>query len=170
MPLITLFANAAARGMGIMQGIKTKIVDTFVRGNTSGSLGTASDGSVWTAIRGIFAVVSNKASGDTTSYPIAAQTLVADVDIQINDISQGTGAAIWVTDSGNWWAVGADSGTGSNCNCSTCYNTATYTPGNDVYVAGYNNAPYYYQYGCTTCYNNGTAIYRYQSSNGACPS
>jgi hypothetical protein len=157
----------------IASSVRKRFVDTFIRTNTSGSLGASSDGSLWNATKGTFTVSSNKATAATTDYQIATQKMPypnGDVNLAINDISQGSGAAIWVTDSGNWWAVGADSGAGVSCNCSTCYNTATYTPGNVVYVAGNINAPYSYQTGCTTCYNAGNAIYRYQSSNGACAS
>lgn len=145
--------------------------DTFVRTGVSG-LGTATDGSVWdaTAVRGTWSIISNRATGNDANYPMAAVDMgTADVNVSIKSALQGTAAALWVTNSGNWWAVGIDQ-TQATCNCQTCstytagnyvagnYVAATYTPGNTNsgnYVAGN------YVAGNTIC------TY-YQNSNGAC--
>ena len=81
------------------------VIDNFNR-TTSGSLGTATSGSIWSAIRGTwYADGANAKSDDAaTSYPIAAvevdQNIVASVSV-----NPGTGLAFWVTDSGSWWAA-----------------------------------------------------------------
>ena len=114
--------------------------DTFDRANTAGSLGTSSDGSLWSAIRGTFTVSTNKAvSVDAaSSYPAATVDMnTQNVSISIKGATQGTTAALWVTDSGNWFGVGIDQTQVSastlsageraliSCNCGTCE-----TPGN----------------------------------------
>ena len=47
-----------------------------------------------------------------------------EVTISLSGVTQGSTAALWVTDSGNWFGVGIDQETIS-CNCQTCA-----TPGN----------------------------------------
>jgi hypothetical protein len=125
--------------------------DTFNRAN--GSLERSSDGSLWQIIRGSWSVSSNKATSTDSSstYPLAAiPTASANVDISLSGVSQGSSAALWVTDSGNWFAVGIDQTTVS-CNCQTCttnYNTSftyisSYTCGNAYCVGNCAN------YSCT---------------------
>lgn len=56
-----------------------------------------------------------------SSYPIAAiDGLTKDTIIDLTDIGQGIGAALWVTDQNNWWGVSSYQQTES-CNCSTSY-------------------------------------------------
>ena len=142
--------------------VRKRFIDTFTRSNQSG-LGTADDGSSWTVTRGSWSISSNTAVGNDANYPMAVQNMgVKDVTVSVKGALQGTAAALWVTDSGNWWAVGIDQTT-TSCNCQTCYNyfpyyPATYTPGNYVsgnYVAGN------YVAGNTVC------TY-WQNSNAAC--
>jgi hypothetical protein len=102
--------------------------DTFNRAN--GSLQRSSDGSLWEMIRGSWGVVSNKASASdgASTYPLAAvPTASENVDISLRGVSQGSSAALWVTDSGNWFAVGIDQ-TSIDCNCGQCpiYNAESY--------------------------------------------
>jgi hypothetical protein len=109
--------------------------DTFDRANTTGSLGASSDGSLWSAIRGTFTVSTNKAvSVDAaSSYPAATVDMnTQNVSISIKGSTQGSTAALWVTDSGNWFGVGVDQTMVSaatlsageraliSCNCGTC--------------------------------------------------
>jgi len=99
--------------------------DTFNRANQTG-IGTSSDGSTWNIIRGSFNITTNKADGQTPSnYPTATVDMPKDtVTISLSGVTQGSTAALWVTDSGNWFGVGIDQETIS-CNCQTCS-----TPGN----------------------------------------
>lgn len=106
--------------------IKKTFQDTFNRPDES--LERASDGGLWNIVRGTWSVVSNKISTSSlpTSYPIVtSNTETDDVDISIKDISQGTVAALWVSNSGDWWGVGIDREAGVNCNCQTCANYVT---------------------------------------------
>lgn len=159
MPLITLFANAAARGFGIIGGIKNFFIDTFVRGNTSGSLGTASDGSIWNAIRGVFTVNSNLAQGDSTNYPIATLQDIpyTNANVLVKSPSNGAGISFWVTDSGNWWAVATEQTT-TSCNCS-----------NYSYCNGYGCTGYgCNSYGCASSFCSGYTCVSYGCTNAGC--
>ena len=65
----------------------------------------------------------------SSSYPITMiDGLTKNVEIDLSDIGQGAGAALWVTDANNWWGVGTYQQSES-CNCSTYYyscNCSTY--------------------------------------------
>lgn len=125
---------------GIASAVRKRFYDTFTRSNTTGGLGTATDGSLWNAVRGTFTVVSNKATGDTSNYPIATQKMpTSDINLSISSASQGAAAALWVTDSGNWWAVGIDQTT-TSCNCQTCSQCNAYSGGNCASSTGGNCA------------------------------
>lgn len=92
----------------IASGIRNKFVDTFDRSNTSTDLGTASDGSLWNALRGTLKVTSNKAStsDSASTYPAASVKMPkSDVTISLTGTGNGGGSLLWVTDSGNWWAT-----------------------------------------------------------------
>lgn len=161
--------------------------DTFDRADSS-SLGTSSSGTPWTLYRGAFTVQSNKAVAGSSSYPIAAvDTMTEDVDIQLKDIANGAGTSLWVTDAGNWWAVGVFQ-QAEDCNCVEYYNTYNYVYSYEK-ISGYNGvncAAYYndvcgydtpciaYNYGCTGGYNCcasytqnccGYTCYGYNTSN-----
>ena len=125
----------------ILKGFK----DNFLRSNET--LERSSDGGLWNTLRGSWSVSSNKlyTSTSASEYPIVSvDALSASVDISIKDISQGTTAALWVTDSGNWWGLGIDQVTlvGDNnnatgCDCATC--------------TGANYEGYYYACGTNYC-------------------
>lgn len=111
---IGIFSSAVA-------AVRKRFYDTFNRADQSG-LGTATDGSLWRQIRGAFSISGNKAVGDSNNYPMAVVDLpFSNVDIALTGITQGSAAALWVTDSGNWWAVGIDQTSVTNCQtCSDC--------------------------------------------------
>ena len=119
--------------------VRKAFFDTFNRSNQSG-LGTASDGSLWDAVRGSFNIVSNKAEGQTpSSYPLASVSMPSEaVTINLKGVTQGSTAALWVTDSGNWYGIGIDQEP-VNCNCQTCSN-----PGNCSSYSYQCNAYYYF--------------------------
>jgi len=133
---------------GVGSSIRKRLLDTFNRANQSG-IGTASDGSLWNTLRGSFSISTNKAVGADANYPMATQSLpFSNVEINLNGAATGSAAALWVTDSGNWWAVGLTQ-EATDCNCTYYYNTyyyysastcVGYTPGN--YVGSYNNGSY----------------------------
>jgi hypothetical protein len=49
----------------------------------------------------------------------------SNVNIELKSISQGAGAALWVSDAGNWWVVGVD--TVQQQVCQTCYTCNAYS-------------------------------------------
>ena len=61
----------------------------------------------WKSVRPGWGVSNNKASAsDSTQYPLLSTTISKpNVTIDITNPGMGTGAALWVTDSGNWYAV-----------------------------------------------------------------
>lgn len=115
--------------------VRRTFKDTFSRAD--GSLDRASDGSKWNILRGTWNISSNRLTTSTSvnNYPIATvNTVSQDVDISIKNVSQGATAALWVTDSGNWWGVGIDQAA-ADCNCDTC---ANYVTNSYVYSCGFN--------------------------------
>lgn len=95
--------------------------DDFSRVDQTG-LGKAPDGTSWKAIRGSFDVSGASAFTTDTNYPLATVEMpFSDVNIELSGIGSGASAALWVTDSGNWVAVGFDTDQVYGCDtCSTC--------------------------------------------------
>ena len=140
--------------------VRKAFFDTFNRSNQSG-LGTASDGSLWDAIRGSFNIVSNKAEGQTPSgYPLASVSMPSEaVTINLKGVTQGSTAALWVTDSGNWYGIGIDQEPVS-CNCQTCSN-----PGNCSQYSYVCNAGNYF---CDVVGNRYCSAYSSVCNSGNC--
>jgi hypothetical protein len=147
--------------------VRKSFQDTFNRANET--LDKASDGAVWRIVRGVWSVVSNKASTSTaaSSYPLASvSTPSSNVTVSLKGISQGSTAALWVTDSNQWWGIGIDQTTITadllspseraitGCSCQTCTN-----PGN---VANWNYVEAY-------VYNVGTGTYNYMCNVSSYP-
>jgi hypothetical protein len=104
-----------------MQAIRKSFVDTFQRSNTSTDPGIATDGSRWNVLSGTFNIANNTLTTSTaaSSYPMSVVDMgVQDVNIGISSPGQGAMAALWVTDSGNWWGVQTFS-QNESCNCVT---------------------------------------------------
>lgn len=147
--------------------LRKRFVDTFQRSNTTSTPGEATDGSRWNVISGVFSIVNNLLSTSTSasSYPMSVVDMsVQDVDISISASGQGATAALWVTDSGNWWGVQTFSQS-EQCNCTTsgysCNPVAQYAPCNPVdHYTDCNCGPrsqeycrtLYYSCGCLTWY------------------
>lgn len=163
---------------GVSSSIRKRFIDTFNRANQSG-IGTSSDGSLWSIIRGSWSITTNAAVGVNNSYPMATQTMpTQDNQVSIVSASQGAAAALWVTDANNWWAVGMTQEP-ENCNCTYYYNTTYYYFNTNcpAYYAGtYNgsncngtfntsncNTPYSY---CSGNYNSSNCNnYAYNTTN-----
>jgi hypothetical protein len=88
------------------------------RSNTTGSLGTASDGSQWEAVSKVIEVQGGKAvanyvpqpSDDGSEYPIAVINMPTQNNIiTLEDTDIGSGVALWVQTSADWWMVSVDS-------------------------------------------------------------
>jgi hypothetical protein len=158
----------------VLGNLAKKFVDTFFRENET-PLYKSSSGTVWTILRGAWSVFDYKAKTDTpaSEYPLAVvNTTSADVDLSIKDLSQGAAAALWVSDSGNWWGVGVDMGSGFNCECSTC-TVPVYSANSYFYDCGditCQGANYYY---CCNRSGNQNTVYvrntcnRYFTSEGS---
>lgn len=101
----------------IASSVRKRFLDTFSsRSDTTGSLGTATDGSLWDATSQTIQITSGKAKSTTipstagNSYPIATVSMPTENNtIKITDTEQGSSAAIWVQSSSDWWMVGIDS-------------------------------------------------------------
>ena len=139
---------------------KKYFIDTFDRSNQT--LSAATDGTLWNIIRGTWSVLSNKAYSSTaaSSYPLASVKMVSpNATISLKGVSQGSTAALWVTDSNQWWGIGIDQTEVSTstlnpteraitgCTCQTCSNTATVANWNYV-AATYNSNINAYNYQC----------------------
>lgn len=137
----------------VSSSFRKRLKDDF-NGSSETGLGVANDGSLWNAVRGQFNIDgSGKAQATSTDYPIATVDMgVANVDISIVGSSAGPSAALWVTDSGNWFAVGL-AREAVNCNCSQYYNTESAWC-NDCIYQGYWNTSY-----CNATSGSGYCIY-----------
>lgn len=148
--------------------------DSFGSGFSSG----------WKTVRGTWTTSGGTATTSSTDYPIrTVQMTNENVSITLQDPGVGTGAALWVSDSGTWWSVVSKQETCSGCG--SCSSYVPYNPcgagGNCVASSGYTNAPYSYTQnvastcsGCSVaCPGCGVYSYSYYSCsmtyvNGAC--
>ena len=105
--------------LGIASSTRKIFRDIFsARSNTTGSLGTASDGSQWEAVSKVIEVQDGKAvanyipqpSDDGSEYPIAVVNMPTQNNIiTLQDTDVGSGVALWVQTSADWWMVSVDS-------------------------------------------------------------
>jgi hypothetical protein len=110
--------------------------DNFARPNTSNELGINDRGGRWDLILGAFRILSEKAV-PVNNNEISIATInfpTTDVNISLEDIGNGSGAALWVSEAGDWWATVVDQ-TEEDCNCSTDISCVRYNSSN---VSGYN--------------------------------
>jgi hypothetical protein len=104
----------------VLSSIRKSFSDSFNRADNEEGLGLADDGRKWDLIRGFFRILNNKAfsPSEPENYPIATINMpYQDVEINVNDFKNGSGLALWVTDSGNWWGLGLEQEE-VPCNCS----------------------------------------------------
>ena len=105
--------------LGITASVRKTFTDIFsARANTTGSLGTASDGSQWEAVSKVIEVQGGKAvanyvpqpADDGSEYPIAVVNMPTQNNIiTLEDTDIGSGVALWVQTSADWWMVSVDS-------------------------------------------------------------
>ena len=143
-------------------------------GVTEGSEKKTLRGRTWSFLRGTWSISNSKITTTTSNnYPIAiVDALVPDVSIDLKDTENGSGAALWVTDAGNWWGIGLYQQP-EDCNCSpfsyecncqsenyecnctstsySCNCTTTYTSCNCTTT--------YSSCNCSTCYGNYCSSY-----------
>ena len=135
----------------IASSVRKAFRDVFSsRSDTTGNLGTATDGSRWTAINGTIEVKTGAAKATTTpsegnagtAYPIATVTMpTQDNIISLAGTNEGSSVALWVQSSSDWWMVDVESVQNS---------TTNYATG----IAGYN-----YYYGPVQGYSQGASYY-----------
>jgi len=139
----------------IPSSVRRSFLDVFNRPNRS-DIGNATDGSFWKKLRGIFRVFEFKAEAvsDPEDYPMVTQNMpFQDVDLSLFEIDNGSSAALWVTDAGNWYSVGIDQHP-IDCNCDTdtsCvrWNASTITGWTTVETGGRNRFSFISSYTCT---------------------
>jgi hypothetical protein len=79
--------------------------------------------SSWKTLRGSWSASSGTGSTSTSAsnYPLAVIKMArSNVTASAKSTAPGTGIALWVTDSGNWWGVVTGQNAGTDCNCQTC--------------------------------------------------
>lgn len=149
---------------GVTSSFRKRLKDDFA-GSAETGIGISTDGSSWKTIRGQFDINgSGQAQATGTDYPIAAVDMgVKNVDISVVGSSGGPSAALWVTDSGNWFAVGL-AREAVNCNCyqyynyyeyysSYCWDGVSYTGGNCNQYSPSGYCIYYTGGNCNGTYN-----------------
>lgn len=107
------------------------VIDYFNRADNPNDLGSVS-GQKWKIWRGVWAIVSNKASSSSSGSTNALATLKftkTDVTVSISGADPGMGASFWVTDANNWYAsVYTQTEVCQTCaTCSGNYNSPTCT-------------------------------------------
>jgi hypothetical protein len=158
MAIASIIARASA-------SVRKRFYDNFAgRADTTGSLGTATDGSKWTATSGTLAVNTGKAKATATvtplvgsSYPIATVSMPnQDNVISLVDTGNGASVAVWVQTSSDWWMVSLDS-TFNTIPGNTNYTsgTITYTSSAATYTSGATG----YTVGATTYTAGGVQSY-----------
>jgi hypothetical protein len=122
-------------------GTRNKFADGF-----DDTFDEATDGSLWNSLRGTWSVVLGKASSSSAAntYPIASIDMPENqgtTTISMKSMGQGTGAALWITDSGNWWAVVAGTDAGFGCSCTTESNFKCSVNACNAYICNGFNCP-----------------------------
>jgi len=122
-------------------GTRNKFLDGF-----DDTFDEATDGSLWKSLRGTWSVVLGKASSSSAAntYPIASIDMPENqgtTTISMKSMGQGTGAALWITDSETWWAVVAGTDAGFGCSCTTQCNLKCNANACNAYICNAFNCP-----------------------------
>lgn len=155
----------------VAASVRKRFYDNFAgRSNTTGSLGTATDGSYWDAVNGTIQVTSSAATATTTpssgsagtAYPMSTITLpVQNNVISLADTNEGSSVALWVQSSSDWWMVNVEGTQVTNTNYASAQNynyvygqNVTYGLSTNYYgVTNYYAASGYYSQSSGTTYN-----------------
>ena len=126
--------------------------------------------SAWKVLTGSWTGSGGTASTSTapSSYPLAVVKMSkSNVTASLKSTTNGSGIAIWATDSGNWWGVVTGQNSGQQCNCLTGYNCNGYICNSSYYVC---NSNYAYVCNCTGGGNiaSWNASYYYACGGGNC--
>ncbi len=129
MPIIGSRAAAGIRSFGLyVLAALTSVLDTFNRSDNPSDLGSIS-GQKWKIWRGIWGIVSNKASSSSSASEYAMATLTftkTDAVIGVSSPDPGTGMTFWVSDADNWYA----SVYTQEESCETCFNCNSWNASN----------------------------------------
>jgi len=90
--------------------VRERFFDNFTRANSS-SLGTSTDGSLWTPTTSSLSISGNSATSpnSNTAYPMSTIDMpTIDNSVELTGTGQGSSAAIWVQSSTDWYLVGQD--------------------------------------------------------------
>jgi hypothetical protein len=146
----------------VASSVRKRFLDTFsARSNTTGSLGTATDGSTWNAVNGTIQVTTGAATATTTpteggsgtTYPMATVTLpVQNNVVSLADTNEGSSVALWVQSSSDWWMVGVEGVQNTTTNYASAQ-TYTYAYAQNVNYSATTN------YYASTDYYGGSSTY-----------
>jgi hypothetical protein len=157
----------------VAASVRKRFLDTFsARSNTTGSLGTATDGSRWDAVNGTIQVTTGAATATTTptagsagtAYPMATVSMPTTNNvISLKNTNEGSSVALWVQSSSDWWMVNVEGTQTTNTNYASAQNYNYVTAQNITYgsntnyygVTNYFSSPNYYSQSSGTTYNVG---------------
>jgi hypothetical protein len=161
----------------VASSVRKRFVDTFsTRSATTGSLGTATDGSRWDAVNGTIqidtsgptpaakATTTPTAGSAGTAYPMATVSMPTTNNvISLKNTNEGSSVALWVQSSSDWWMVNVEGTQTTNTNYASAqsYNyvtgqNVTYGSNTNYYgVTNYYAASGYYSQSSGTTYNVG---------------
>ena len=125
-PLRDTLSGLSNRSYGFISNFGIKINDTFAR-TTSGALGNATTGNVWTQTNGTWYSNSGAAVTATaaSSYPFATTPYNQNMTATVKSAPSGSGIVFWQSGANDWWAA-ASSGSTSlyissySCNTNSC--------------------------------------------------
>ncbi len=121
MPLRGTFGGLSSRAFGFGASLVNRIYDNFLR-TTSGTLGDAVTGQVWSNVVGVWFANGSAAQTNTSpsSYPMAIIPFLANIVATLDNVSEGGGIAFWETDAGDWWAACTTGSYNTTCFANAC--------------------------------------------------
>ena len=108
---------------------RVKVAVSRLKAFSSFSEAFTSISSSWKTLRGSWSASSGLVTSSTSAsnYPLSVVKMSkSNVTASAKSTAPGTGIALWVTDSGNWWGVVTGQDSGTSCNCQTCSTCNSY--------------------------------------------
>lgn len=88
---------------------RAKVIASRMKGLASFADNFSTAKTAWKEIRSGWSFGSNKATASNTNYPLKNVVMSKpNVEITLKNPGAGSGAAFWITDSGNWWGLVSD--------------------------------------------------------------
>lgn len=154
----------------VASSVRKRLLDTFsARSNTTGSLGTATDGSRWDATSQTIQVTTGAAKATTipntgssgNTYPIASVSMPTNNnEIKLAGTNEGSAVAVWVQSSSDWWLVGVDA------EYNTIPGNTGYAYSQNAYTTNYAQTAYSYLSNTAYAYNANYKYNSYTTSSG----